>query len=55
MEARKELSEESLKKPWQHLRKSYTGQVARVVQGGGGKLSPQAGDPGDDRKQSGTG
>ena len=34
---------------WQEPRLSYVGHVGDVLQSGGGKLSPQGGDPGENR------
>jgi hypothetical protein len=42
------------KQPWERPKVTYVGRVRDVVQGGGGKLSPTGGDPGDPRKQSPT-
>lgn len=42
-----------LKQPWESPRLTYVGRVRDVVQGGGGKLSPTGGDPGDVGKPSG--
>jgi hypothetical protein len=43
------------KKPWQSPKLTYVGDVAEIVQGGGGKLSVPGGDPGDARKDRGSG
>ena len=40
---------------WEPMRLVYVGSVGDVLRGGGGKLSPTGGDPGDSRKQSGPG
>jgi hypothetical protein len=40
---------------WEPMRLTYLGHVGEVVQGGGGKLSPTPGDPGDIRKPPGHG
>lgn len=40
---------------WEPMHITYLGQVRHVVQGGGGKLSPQAEDPGETRKTKPTG
>ena len=34
---------------WQEPRLTFVGHLAEIVQGGGGKLSPTPGDPGEDR------
>jgi len=41
------------KKPWETMKLSYQGQVAEIIQQGGGKLSAVGGDPGESRKQTG--
>lgn len=38
------------KETWEPPRLTYLGHINEIVQGGGGKLSPTAGDPGDSRK-----
>ena len=38
------------KKPWEAPKLSYVGDVEDVVQGGEGKLTRTAADPGEDRK-----
>ena len=43
------------KKDWRTPTLSEVGRVARVVRGGGGKLSLAGGDPGENRKQQGGG
>ncbi len=43
------------KKSWQTPTLSEVGHVAGVVRGGGGKLTPTGGDPGEGRKQAPTG
>ena len=40
---------------WTRPQLTHIGQVEDVLQGGGGKLSPTAADPGDNRKPSGQG
>jgi hypothetical protein len=40
---------------WEPMRLTEVGTVADVVHGGGGKLSPTPGDPGDIRKPPGQG
>lgn len=42
-------------KGWVRPQLKYVGNVGEVLQGGGGKLSLQANDPGDSRKPSGQG
>jgi hypothetical protein len=39
---------------WERMRLSDLGTLADVVNGGGGKLSPTTGDPGDIRKVPGN-
>ena len=34
---------------WQEPRLTFVGDLAEIVQGGGGKLSPSPGDPGENR------
>jgi hypothetical protein len=34
---------------WQEPRLTFVGHLAEIVQGGGGKLSPSPGDPGENR------
>lgn len=46
---------ESTKQPWEPMQLTYVGDVAEIIQGGGGKLSTTGGDPGDKRKPSGGG
>jgi hypothetical protein len=38
---------------WEPMTLTYVGSVGEVLQGGGGKLSPNCGDPGDPRKPRG--
>lgn len=47
------VSEKSMKHPWQNFRLTKVGNVADVVRGGGGKLSPVEGDPGEALKVPG--
>ncbi len=42
------------KQPWEPMKLVYVGDVAAVVQAGGGKKASVGGDPGDPRKQKGT-
>ncbi|HEY8775593.1 MAG TPA: hypothetical protein VIM33_03815 [Gaiellaceae bacterium] len=37
--------------PWESMQVTYLGNVAEIVQGGGGKLTAVGGDPGETRKQ----
>lgn len=46
---------ESTKQPWEPMQLTYVGHVAEIVQGGGGKFTRTGGDPGDPRKEQGTG
>ena len=46
---------QTAKKPWVRPTLNYTGQIAEIIQGGGGKLSPAGGDPGESRKQRSEG
>jgi len=43
------------RRPWVAPALKVVGMIADVLQGGGGKLSPTTGDPGDLRKPSGLG
>jgi len=43
------------KKVWDPPMLTYCGNLAEIVRGGGGKLSPLGGDPGDSRKQRSSG
>ena len=43
------------RKEWVGMRLDYVGNAAELLQGGGGKLSPQFGDTGDNRKPKGMG
>lgn len=43
------------KRAWTNPSLNYVGRVGDVLQGGGGKLSPVANDPGDTRKPQGQG
>jgi hypothetical protein len=36
---------------WEPMRLSFLGKVTDVMRGGGGKLTPPGGDPGESRKQ----
>jgi hypothetical protein len=41
--------------PWQSMRVTYLGNVAEIVQQGGGKITITTGDPGEPRKVPSTG
>jgi hypothetical protein len=43
------------KQPWEPIKLTYVGNVAGVVQQGGGKVSTTTGDPGEPRKVPATG
>lgn len=43
------------KAAWEPLERTLVGNIADVVQGGGGKLSPSTSDPGDANKPQGQG
>ena len=43
------------KQTWKPMKLTYLGDARDIVQGGGGKLSPPGGDPGEPRKQRPTG
>jgi len=43
------------KKQWEPMELKEAGHVAEIVQGGGGKLSATGGDPGESRKEPGSG
>jgi hypothetical protein len=43
------------KRSWERMVLRYVGHVHDVLRGGGGKLSPAAGDTGDSRKPKGGG
>ena len=47
--------EKSNKKVWMPLSVASIGHVATVVKGGGGKLSTEGGDPGENLKEVGSG
>ncbi|HUR73958.1 MAG TPA: hypothetical protein VMZ00_06760 [Sporichthya sp.] len=44
-----------MKKSWTPMRLERVGSAADILLGGGGKLSPIPGDPGDVRKPKGSG
>lgn len=48
-----QYSEGEAKQAWEPMRLSSVGQISQVVEGGGGKLSPSTGDPGEPRKPKG--
>jgi hypothetical protein len=41
--------------PWESMRVTYLGNVAEIVQQGGGKITILFGDPGEPRKVPSTG
>ena len=43
------------KKVWEPMQLVFVGGIAEVVKGGEGKLTTAGGDPGENRKESGTG
>ena len=43
------------KKSWEPMRLRSVGHISRVIEGGGGKLSAVGGDPGEPRKEKGSG
>lgn len=49
----RETAQAKLKREWEPMRLTYVGQVAQIVQQGGGKLSVPGGDPGEPRKPRG--
>ena len=52
----KETESNELKKPWEPMKLTYTGEAKDVVQfPGGGKLSTAPSDPGDPKKPTGQG
>jgi hypothetical protein len=54
-ESHTQKSECPTRQPWVRPRLKSAGNVSDVLQGGGGKLSPMAHDPGDTRKPAGQG
>ena len=42
-------------KNWEPMKVEEVGHVGKVLQGGGGKLTPVGGDPGENRKQNPSG
>ena len=46
-------NEKGSKQQWEPMNLFYLGKLRQVVQGGGGKLTQVAGDPGETRKQRG--
>lgn len=40
---------------WETMKVTYVGHVGEIVRGGGGKLSLVGGDPGESRKERGSG
>ena len=51
----KDRTAEKAKDDWVRPQLKYVGNIGEVLQGGGGKLSLSANDPGDGRKPSGGG
>ena len=45
--------EKETKQRWEPMKLSPVGHVSQVVQGGGGKLTPAPGDPGEAKKPKG--
>jgi hypothetical protein len=43
------------KQQWEPMEMKKVGHIAQIVQGGGGKLSLTGGDPGEIRKERGSG
>ena len=43
------------KHTWEPMRLHSVGHISKVVEGGGGKLSATGGDPGEPRKEKGSG
>jgi hypothetical protein len=43
------------RRTWEPLKLVHVGQVAEALRGGTGKLTIVSGDPGDSRKETGTG
>ena len=52
---KKDTVGKAARRRWQSPELNSLGTVAEILQGGGGKLSPTEGDPGDLRKPSGLG
>ena len=50
-----DTAERGTRRHWRSPELSSLGTVAEILQGGGGKLSPTEGDPGDLRKPQGQG
>lgn len=42
------------RKPWERMSVDHVGDVATVIQQGGGKLTPPTADPGEPRKPKGS-
>ena len=52
----KEVVSDMVRKPWQPMKLTYTGEAKDLVQfPGGGKLSTEPADPGDPKKPTGQG
>ena len=43
------------KRRWESMKLVEHGNLGTVIQGGGGKLTPSGGDPGENRKPPGSG
>ena len=43
------------RRPWVSPQLQTIGEIAEILKGGGGKLSPSPGDPGEPRKPTGGG
>ena len=54
-EGKDRVEAEPDKGTWVRPRLKYVGNIGEVLQGGGGKLSLTANDPGDSRKPTGQG
>ena len=52
---KKQETSKETRKDWEPMKVAEVGHVGKVLQGGGGKLSPVGGDPGENRKQKPTG
>jgi hypothetical protein len=44
-----------MKERWEPMKLTPVGRISKVVQIGGGKLTPMGGDPGESRKEAPTG
>jgi hypothetical protein len=50
-----QVSASAIKRQWKKMELSYLGNAVELIQGGGGKLSPVAADPGEMRKTKPSG